>query len=230
VTSGQGVLVTTDRMDYLEAWDMQRRLVDARRSGHIPDVVWMLEHPPTYTYGRNGSRADLFVDDETLASLDATCVASDRGGQMTWHGPGQSVGYAIVDLRPAGAVRRFVEAMVGAMADTALDAGVRGATADHDSMGLYVEGRKMGSVGIRVSGGITSHGLALNRDPDPKWFSLMTACGAPGVVTTSIGAEGGRSDRAAMENALARALGDRLGLRLEEAVLSDLVDVTAHAA
>jgi lipoate-protein ligase B len=224
------VLVTTDRMDYLEAWDMQRRLVDARHAGRIPDVVWILEHPPTYTYGRNGSRADLFVDDDTLASLGAACVASDRGGQMTWHGPGQSVGYAIVDLRPAGAVRRFVEAMVGAMADTAHDAGVRGATPDHDAMGLYVQGRKLGSVGIRVSGGITSHGLALNRDPDPRWFARMTACGAPDVVATGIAGEGGNADRAAVDEALSRAMGDRLGLRLEKAALSDLVDVTAHAA
>ena len=225
-----GALVVTHRIDYLEAWAIQRRLVAARREGRIPDVLWILEHPPTYTYGRHGSRSDLFVDDDALAALDATCVGSDRGGQMTWHGPGQSVGYAIVDLRPAGAVRRFVEAMVGAMVDVAHGAGVTGAVADHAAMGAYVDGRKLGSVGIRISEGITSHGLALNRDPDPLWFERMTACGAPDAVATSLAGEGGRSDRQAIDGALTDALGDRLGLRLAAAELDDLLDLSARAA
>jgi lipoate-protein ligase B len=230
VTLRDGLLVQTEHIGYQEAWAVQRQLVDARRDGRIPDVVWILEHPPTYTYGRNGSRADLFVDDEALESLGAVCVASDRGGQMTWHGPGQSVGYAIVDLRPAGAVRRFVEGMVGSMADTAHASGVTGATADNTAMGVYVEGRKLGSVGIRVSGGITSHGLALNRDPDPRWFARMTACGAPGVVATSLATEKGRADRSAVDAALADAMAHRLDLRLAQAELSDLVSIPAQAA
>ena len=119
---------------------------------------------------------------------------------MTWHGPGQSVLYAICDLRPARRVRGFVDALVGAMADAA---GLDGAEAGADATGLYIEGRKLGSVGIRVSGGITMHGLALNRDPDLRWFRAMTACGAPDVVTTSIVAEGGDPDRGRVEGALA---------------------------
>lgn len=230
MTRRPGALVVTDRIDYLAAWDIQRGLAAARREDRIPDVVWILEHPPTYTYGRHGARTDLFVDDATLGALGATCVGSDRGGQMTWHGPGQSVGYAIVDLRPGGAVRRFVEALVGAMADVAHQMGVPDAAPDPGAMGLYVGGRKLGSVGIRVSGGITSHGLALNRDPDPTWFARMTACGAPDVVTTSIAVEGGRADRAVVDRALGDALGERLGLRLAAAALDDLVDQAARAA
>lgn len=230
MTPRPGALVLTGRIDYLEAWDIQRRLADARREGRIPDLVWILEHPPTYTYGRNGSRGDLFVDDATLAALGATCVGSDRGGQMTWHGPGQSVGYAIVDLRPGGAVRRFVEALVGAMGDAARAAGVTGGAPDPAAMGLYVARRKLGSVGIRVSGGVTSHGLALNRDPDPAWFQRMTACGAPDVAATSIAAEGGNPDRAAVDRALAEGLADRLGLRLAPAELDDLLGRAAQAA
>lgn len=230
MTRRDGLLVQTGHIGYREAWDVQRRLVDARRAGRIPDVVWILEHPPTYTYGRNGSRADLFVDDETLESLGAVCVASDRGGQMTWHGPGQSVGYAIMDLRPGGAVRRFVEGMVGAMADAAHGCGVSGAVPDNTAMGVYVEGRKLGSVGIRVSGGITSHGLALNRDPDPRWFARMTACGAPGVVATSIAIENGRPDRSEVDATLADAMARRLDLSLAKAELSDLIPIPAQAA
>jgi len=217
-----GLLVHTPRIGYAEAWDAQRRLASARAAGDVPDVVWLLEHPPVYTSGRHGARADLFLSDEQLAAMGAEFHAIDRGGQMTWHGPGQTTGYVIADLRPRGRVRSFVEALVGAMADAAAAAGVTGAGPGADAMGLYRDGRKLGSVGIRVSGGITTHGLALNRDPDLDWFALMTACGAPGVPGTSIAAEGGRPDRDAVEASLADALGERLGLRLSAVAGADL--------
>jgi lipoyl(octanoyl) transferase len=205
---------------YLEAWDAQRRLAAMRAEARIPDVVWVLEHPPVYTYGRHGSRADLFLDDAALAARGAACHRVDRGGLMTWHGPGQSVAYPIVDLRPGRRVRAFVLALAGAMAEAS---GVPGAAADEAAMGCYVQGRKLGSVGIRVSGGVASHGVALNRDPDPAWLLPMTACGAPDVPLTSIAAEGGDPDRARVDRALAAALAERLGLRLEEAALQDVL-------
>ena len=215
-----GALVRTERIGVDEAWALQRRLAEARRAGTVPDVVWLLEHPPTYTAGRGGDRADLFLSDAELARRGARFLRIDRGGQLTWHGPGQSVGYVVADLRPGRRVRGFVEALVGAMADAA---GLPGARAEAGSLGLYADGRKLGSVGIRVRAGITTHGLALNRDPDLAWFELMTACGAPGVAATSIAAEGGDPDRSRVEAALAAALGDRLGLDLEPAALEDLL-------
>jgi lipoate-protein ligase B len=213
-----GLLVRSELVGYREAWEAQRRLAAARAAGEIPDVLWLLEHPPTYTYGRHGRREDLFLDDEVLAAVGAEVVATDRGGQMTWHGPGQSVLYAICDLRPARRVRGFVDALVGAMADAA---GLHGAEAGADATGLYIEGRKLGSVGIRVRGGITMHGIALNRDPDLRWFAAMTACGAPDVVTTSIVAEGGDGDRERVGGALAAGLAARLGLELRHAGRSE---------
>jgi lipoyl(octanoyl) transferase len=182
--------------------------------------VWLLEHPPTFTAGRGGDRADLFLSDDALAAAGAEYVPLDRGGQLTWHGPGQSVGYVVADLRPGRRVRGFVEALVGAMADAA---GIPGAAPGADAMGLYVEGRKLGSVGIRVREGVTTHGLALNRDPDLGWFGLVTACGAPGVAATSIQAEGGDPDRDRVDRALAESLAARLGLDLEPAALEDLL-------
>ena len=95
---------------------MQRRLAAARARARCPTCVWVLEHPPTYTAGRHGRRDDLHLSDAALAGAGAEFVEVDRGGQMTWHGPGQSVVYAICDLRPGRRVRAFVEAMVGAMA------------------------------------------------------------------------------------------------------------------
>lgn len=226
--AARGALVRTPRIGYRAAWETQRALAAARRAGAVPDVVWLLEHAPVYTSGRHGRREDLFVDDATLAGRGAEYVASDRGGQMTWHGPGQSVGYVIADLRPGRRVRAFVAALVGAMADAAAASGVPGAAAGEDAMGLYVEGRKLGSVGIRVRDGITLHGLALNRDPDPTWFTLMTACGAPGVAATSLAAEGGDPDRDRVEVALARALAERLELALAPAGLDDLLPQDAR--
>jgi lipoyl(octanoyl) transferase len=227
VTTRPGVLLRTDRIPYREAWDVQRRLAAARAAGAVPDVLWVLEHPPTYTAGRHGSRGDLHVPDATLVAAGAEFVEVDRGGQMTWHGPGQSVLYGICDLRPGRRVRAFVEAMVLAMRDAA---SIPGAAAGDDAMGLYVRGRKLGSVGIRVRDGITTHGLALNRDPDLDWFGLMTACGAPGVAATSILAEGGDPDRERVDAALAASMADRLGLRLEEASPGDLLGRPQHVA
>jgi len=217
------LLVATPVIDYREAWEIQRRLADARRAERIGDVLWLLEHPPVYTYGRHGRREDLFIDDATLERLGASCVHSDRGGLMTWHGPGQTTGYVIADVRRLGGVRRFVGALVDAMADAS---GIDGAVADHERMGVYVEGRKLGSVGIRVSGGVSTHGIALNRDVDPKWGAIMSACGAPDVVPTSIAAEGGRAMRPIVEGAFASALGERFDWALDPA---DLDDVLARA-
>lgn len=215
------LIVATDRIGYPEAWEIQRRLADARRRGVVPDVLWLLEHPPVYTYGRHGTRGDLWIDDATLASLGATCVHSDRGGLMTWHGPGQTTGYMISDVRDHGGVRRFVLALVAAMADAS---GHVDAVPDAERMGVYVSGRKLGSVGIRVTAGITTHGVALNRDPDLTWYERMNACGAPDVAATSIAREGGRASRAGVEGAFAAALGARLDLSFEPIELDALLE------
>lgn len=211
------LLARTGRIGYIEAWDEQRRLAELVRSGDSPTVIWLLEHDPVYTYGRHGTRDDLWIDDDALAALGATCLASDRGGQMTWHGPGQVTGYVIMDLRQGPGVRRFVEALVDSMTDACHACGVAGAVSDHERMGTYVDGRKLGSVGIRVAEGVSMHGLGLNIDPDLAWFARMSACGAPDVPATSITAEGGTGDRTAVDAALAEAVARRLDLSVEVA-------------
>ena len=208
----QALVTRSDCIGYIAAWDEQRRLADLVRAGECPTVIWLLEHDPVYTYGRHGTRDDLFGDDDALAALGAMCLASDRGGQMTWHGPGQVTGYVIMDLRRGPGVRRFVEALVDAMTDACHACGVPGVASDHERMGTYVDGRKIGSVGIRVAEGVSTHGLGLNVDPDPAWSARMSACGAPDVPATSIAAEEGTADRAMVEQALATALAARLHL------------------
>jgi lipoyl(octanoyl) transferase len=225
VSGRAGLLLRTPgRIGWDEAWAAQRALHAARLADAIPDVVWLLEHEPVYTTGRHGRRGDLWLSDEALTGMGAVFRRADRGGQMTWHGPGQTTGYVIADLRGGPRVRPFVEALVGAMADAA---GLDGAGPDPEAMGLYRDGRKLGSVGIRVGKGVSTHGIALNRDPELTWFAAMTACGQPGVAATSIAAEGGDPGRERVEAELAEALATRLGLALTEADLADLVRATA---
>ena len=202
----------TGRIGYHEAWREQQVIAERVGDGTSPTVLWLLQHDPVYTYGRHGTRDDLWIEDAALAALGASCVATDRGGQMTWHGPGQVTGYVLMDLRRGPGVRRFVQALVDSMTDACHACGVPGAVSDHDAMGTYVDGRKVGSVGIRVREGVSMHGVGLNADPDPAWFARMSACGAPEVATTSIAAEGGDGARTAVEDALAQALAARLDL------------------
>ena len=220
--AGPALLVRTERIGYAEAWRIQRELARARLDGVIPDVLWLLEHPPVYTIGRHGTRADLRLSDEQVTLMGGSVHNVDRGGQMTWHGPGQTTAYTILSLRPARRIKRVVEHLMGAMAAACAAAGVRDARADGATVGVYRAGRKLGSVGIRVQHGITTHGVGLNRDPDLEWFALMTACGAPGVPASSIAAEGGNADRTRVEQALAAALTDRLHLTATELTLEEL--------
>jgi lipoyl(octanoyl) transferase len=122
-------------------------------------------------------------------------------------------GYVIMDLRRGPGVRRFVEALLDAMTDACHACGVPGAESDHERMGTYVQGRKLGSVGIRVAEGVSMHGIGLNVDPDLMWFARMSACGAPEVPATSIAAEGGdpRSDQVTASHSA--ALATRLALQ-----------------
>lgn len=218
MSGAPGRLVRTGTIGYRDAWDLQRRLAEVRRDGEGEDLIWLLEHPPVYTTGRHGRRADLYLSDEMLAERGAEFVESDRGGQMTWHGPGQTTGYVIADLRRHG-VRSFVLAQLEAMAEAS---GLDGAEVDAQRMGVYVGGRKLGSVGLRVARGVAYHGLALNRDPDLGWFELMSACGAPDVAATSIVNEGGDPARALIESRLAAALAARLDLDLRPGTLAEI--------
>lgn len=221
-------VIRTPRIGLAEAWGIQCEIARARRQDDAGTVIWLLEHDPTYTTGRHGERSDLWLDDSELEERGARFVRLDRGGQMTWHGPGQTTAYVIANLRELtrGSVRRFVDALVAATADAATAMGVPDARADLDSHGVYVDGRKIGSVGIRVTHGVSLHGLALNRDPDLEWLAPMTACGAPGVPATSLLAEGARTDRALTEAALVDALSRRLDLVCPEPTTLDELEAS----
>ncbi len=197
MTTGQlhsCALVDLGRVPYPAAWELQRRLVEARHAGTIPDVLLLLEHPHTYTIGRRGSESEeVLASPEHLESLGATVVAVDRGGLATYHGPGQLVGYPILDLRPRDReVRRYLrdleQALINALRECGIPAGrVAGKT------GVWVADRKIASIGVRFSRWITSHGFALNVTTDLSYFSNIVPCGMPAVEMTSASQESSAS-------------------------------------
>jgi lipoyl(octanoyl) transferase len=186
-----------DRVDYDRAWVLQRELHSRVVAGEAPGTVLLLEHPPVYTAGRRTRPEDRPFDGTPVIDVD-------RGGRITWHGPGQIVGYPIVRLASpvdvVAYVRRLEEALIGVCADVGVEAGrVEGRSgvwiaADPPSIerpGGRRE-RKVAAIGVRVAQGVTMHGFALNCDPDLSWFSRIVPCGIPDADVTSLSAELGR--------------------------------------
>lgn len=191
--SGTLSIVETGQLDYLEAWDLQKDLARLRRAGSIPDTLILTEHPPTYTIGRRGSRANLLIDQATMDRVGARCYEVDRGGDITFHGPGQLVGYLIMDLgRAERGLRRFVANLERSVIGTLDEFGIHGEPSE-GKPGVWVKGRKTAAIGVAVSRRVTYHGFALNVDPDLSYFDYMIPCGIPGSAATSICQELGRA-------------------------------------
>ncbi|MEA2671387.1 MAG: lipoyl(octanoyl) transferase [Chloroflexota bacterium] len=206
---------------YAEAWALQRRLARARAEGDLDaDCVLLLEHPPVFTMGRNGSPEHVPGGAERIRSLGADYVEVDRGGSVTFHGPGQLVAYPILRLAEAlpipgrpgqGDVLRYVRALEEAMLGAAATAGV-GAGLRPPYTGVWVGGQKLGAIGVKLSRGVTLHGLAINVTTDLGWFAEVVPCGiSDGGVTSleRLGASGWTPERLApaLAGHLAAALG-----------------------
>ncbi len=171
-------------MGYGEAFEQQRALVDKRKRGEIPDQFLIVEHPPTITLGRNGHIENLLAREEVLERAGIAFHHTDRGGDITYHGPGQIVGYPILDLREwkrdvAAYVRAIEQVMIGTLADFGL-AGERvtGMT------GVWVDGAKLAAIGVHISRWVTSHGFALNVSTDLSYFQYIVPCGLVKPVTS----------------------------------------------
>jgi lipoate-protein ligase B len=174
-------------MPYEEGWDLQTRLVEARRTGILPvDVVLFLEHPPVFTLGRRGGRENLLVPESFLERSGIPVVHVERGGDITYHGPGQLVVYPILDLRGAGlGVTEYVEGLEEIMIGAASDFGVR-ASRDSRNRGVWVGNRKLGSIGIAIRHGIAFHGFAFNVKLSLEPFGWINPCGLQEVGMTSL--------------------------------------------
>ncbi|SMC27897.1 lipoyl(octanoyl) transferase [Desulfacinum hydrothermale DSM 13146] len=182
-------------LDYREALELQRSLVDARHTGRLDrDVFILVEHPPVFTLGRRGGLENLTVSQEILQRRGIPVVPIERGGNITYHGPGQAVGYPIVHLPSAGwKVVAFVEALEEIMIRAAADFGVS-ARRDVRNRGVWVQDRKLGSIGIAVRHGVSFHGFALNAVVNLEPFDWVNPCGLRGVQMTSLARETGRRD------------------------------------
>jgi lipoyl(octanoyl) transferase len=187
------------RVGYRAAWQLQHDLVAQRRADEIPDQLLMLEHPQVLTLGRHADESHVLASDDELARKGIEVIRVERGGEVTYHGPGQLVAYPIVKLAPRGILLRpFVRALEQAMIDTAAGFGVAAGRRDGypgvwcDPSGA--EPRKLGALGLRVEGGVTYHGIALNITTDLAGFSLIDPCGMPDAPATSIAREAGWSD------------------------------------
>jgi lipoyl(octanoyl) transferase len=179
-------LLRLGQVDYADCWELQRRAVAARIAGEIPDTLILVEHPHVYTLGRGGRAENVLLDETTLSGIGAQVFWVDRGGDVTYHGPGQLVGYPIVHLGRLGKdvhahLRRIEETLIRVLADLGLE-GRR----DPQYTGVWVGDEKVAAIGVRVSHWVTSHGWALNVDPDLGYFGHIIPCGIRHKGVTSL--------------------------------------------
>jgi lipoyl(octanoyl) transferase len=186
-------MVRAGVVGYRRAWSWQRALVERRVAGEVPDVVLLLEHPHVYTVGKRGSEADVLAGREWLAAKGAEVVRVDRGGQVTYHGPGQLVGYPITRLHPEPDVLRFVRRVAAALAGVARELGIDARTDTGLHTGVWVGDAKLAAIGMRVSRGVTSHGFAINCATDLAMFDAIVACGLPEARACSLSGLLGRT-------------------------------------
>jgi lipoyl(octanoyl) transferase len=172
------------RTDYGTALELQRQLVARRQQGLIPDQLLLLEHPHVITLGRNGKAANLLASDEVLSRAGIAFYPTDRGGDVTYHGPGQLVGYPILDLREwQRDVGAYVRAVEQAIIDTLADYGISAGRIPKLT-GVWVDDRKIAAIGVHISRWVTSHGFALNVSTDLSYFQYIVPCGLTKPVTS----------------------------------------------
>jgi lipoate-protein ligase B len=220
-------LLNLAQIPYPDAYVFQTAANAARHAGRLArDLVIMLEHPPVFTLGRRGGRDNLVVPEALLKARGIEIVPVERGGDITYHGPGQLVVYLIVDLKAGRlTVVDFVDGLERAMTGVASQWGIAAAGND-DLRGAWIGDRKLGSVGITVRRGVTFHGLALNVNTDLEPFSWINPCGIQGCAMTSLAREIGRSvEMDQVRRQMAEQLSQWFGLSFEEVDLETAMEM-----
>ena len=213
------------RTSYRDAWDLQHRLVAARVAGLIGDQLLLLEHEPVLTLGRHSDPSHVTAGPAELAARHIELIETERGGEVTYHGPGQLTAYPIIKLAERGLlVRPLVRALEAALTTACADAGVEAGRRE-GYPGCWCDGsRKIGAIGVRVEHGVSYHGIALNVTVRLSDFDLIDACGIPGVESTSIARELGLASEPSIESvamsavAFANAFATLLGAPLSGAL------------
>jgi lipoyl(octanoyl) transferase len=203
------------RMRYADALAIQERLVAERKRGEGTDVLLFVEHPHVVTMGRNGKAEHILASDEILARTGIEYFEANRGGDVTYHGPGQVVGYPILDLRDwKRDVHAYFQGVEQALINALARLGVKaGRVPERGSEGVWVNGAKVAALGIHISRWITSHGFALNVDTDLNYFKYIVPCGLSKPVCSlrSLGCQAGRGE---VISAVAASFADIFGYEL----------------
>ncbi|KAF5447905.1 hypothetical protein F2P56_033421 [Juglans regia] len=174
-------------INYLDALRVQEQLVSNRKAHKIPDTLLSLQHPPTYTLGKRRTDHNLLIPESDLRKMGAELHYTQRGGDITFHGPHQAILYPIISLRDIGlGARNYVEKLELTMIELASLYGVKACAGQAGETGVWVGERKIGAIGVRISFGITSHGLAFNIDPDLNYFKHIVPCGIANKEVTSL--------------------------------------------
>ncbi len=182
----RGYIIDLGLMDYKEAWDLQRDLWSRRVKGELPDLLLFLEHPHVITLGRRGNRSYLIASQEVLDAMTIPIYHVERGGDVTYHGPGQLVVYPILDLRGYGyRLIRYVDQLEEVILRTLKDFGMEGKK-DSLNRGVWVNGEKIASLGVTIKRWVSFHGLAVNYETDLSYFDLIHPCGLVGKKMTSM--------------------------------------------
>ena len=203
-------------IDFQHAYELQRRLHAQVVAGELPNLLLLLQHPHVYTLGRRGKQSDILASSDMLKRLNAETHITDRGGETTYHGPGQLVGYPIVNLRRwGGGVRDYVETLERTLVAALAEYGIHAHT-EGKPTGVWVDDAKIAAIGVRVSRHVTMHGFALNVSPDLSYFDHIVPCGMPGAQVTSMAQELGREiDVSDVLPVVARTFGRKFGLAIE---------------
>lgn len=182
----RGYLCDLGLLDYEKAWDLQHRLWERRVQEELPDLLLFVEHPHVITLGRRGDRSHLIASAEALEALSVPVFHVERGGDVTYHGPGQIVAYPIFHLKQYGyRLVRFVEALEEVVIRTLRDFGIVGER-NPLNRGVWVGNEKIASVGVAIKRWVSFHGIALNYETDLRYFDLIDPCGLEGVKMTSV--------------------------------------------
>jgi lipoate-protein ligase B len=182
----QGYIINLGLMEYQKAWDLQQRLWLKRVEGSLPDLLLILEHLHVITLGRRGNRSHLLATAEMLESMGVALFHVERGGDVTYHGPGQIVAYPILSLKEYGyRLVQYVDQLEEIMIRVLRDFGIEGKREDLNR-GVWVNGDKIASIGVAIKRWVSFHGFALNYATDLKFFNLMNPCGLEGKKMTSM--------------------------------------------
>jgi len=207
-------------MDYLETRILQQTLVEKVHSGQEPNTMLMLEHPDVYTKGRLSKESDILLPEEELSANGIPVYETDRGGQVTYHGPGQLVVYPIVNIRDWGGPVKYIRTLEQVVITTLSEMGIT-ANCESGNTGVWTEQGKIAAIGVKISRGITFHGLALNVNTDLTKYQNIVPCGLANRPVTSMAAILGRPvDMELVRYKLAYQFGREFGFNMKDGILA----------